>query len=275
MAIPSVHTWTLEERLTSTQANVLDGYITRGLDKLGNDTCEGALQFVDGASITFLEGSHLDLLSDAQLTLQSGSFLIGNGVNMTLVVDTGSMTFDSGSFVQIDGTAQIADLTVDNIFFTSPKLFERSFPLRPTWNSGWTIDGEGVLNLTQLSGNQLCFPVKLPHGAIITSVSLFYDGNGSHSGIPSTKPQVALRRRHSSTGVISTIATKNDASLSLSVFDSIHEIKLDTISHTVDAATYAYSIWLLVGEASTNAALGSKISGGKFYGTASAINGAP
>lgn len=256
----------LQQIINHTDLTNLDINMSHALDKTG-DTVSGAMDFVSTAAVNFESGSTWLMKSGSGLTLAAGSALIADGY-FFLNATSGAMLLPSGTTFTAD-TATVNALTVVTgpIALSSPATIVRTVPLNcfsaltgivfapDVWNQ--TINGTYQHAVIQ-SGSTLIMPLRLPHGATLTSISVYYQGASGHAGTVGAPFAYHLLGTAASTGVTSTLASATDVG-TLPAYEAYHPVT-QSMSILINAQNNSYAL-SFDGETSTNSIPGGIISG--------------
>lgn len=122
--------------------------------------------------------------------------------------------------------------------------------------SVWHIDQYGDADqLTNDIVESTTCPLPLPHGVVLTAVSVRVMGATGHAGLPGTMPTIHVIRHvmpaHTSLG------TASDTSASVGAYEDVHSITVSGLNVTIDRTLYRYSV-RLHGETGANFVLGLK-----------------
>lgn len=114
----------------------------------------------------------------------------------------------------------------------------------------WSINqyGDAIQELTHTTA-YASSPLLLPHGAVLTSVSVRVVAETGHGALPATMPAIHLIR-HASPAHTS-LGSASDSSGTPGAYESTHNITISGLSVTVDRTLYRYSV-RLSGEAGAN-----------------------
>lgn len=76
-------------------------------------------------------------------------------------------------------------------------------------------------------------PICVPHGAIVTSVTVRVQGAAGHGALPATKPTLSLVEMDDSNNA-TVIATQADLSGSVVAYEAVHSITKSGLTWTID-----------------------------------------
>lgn len=144
---------------------------------------------------------------------------------------------------KLDAAAPSRSVTrIQQSFFSSDDL------------ASWAINeyGDAVQALSTTTQHASC-PLLLPHGAVLTSVSVAVLPSGGHGALPATMPVLHVIR-HASPAHTS-LGNASDSSADVSAYEATHSITVSGLSVTVDRTLHRHSV-RLTGEAGANFAAG-------------------
>lgn len=283
--------WAINQKLTSAQINQIDTSLTYALDKRDgySDTLSSSIA-VDGY-FTFETGSSITMKSGSTITLQSGSILVSDATstaNLSGVTNhygncnirngallqvlpgatqifssTSSLVAGSGVTVNLAGaTTTVSDFTVNST--NKVKLTSRSVSraingwiLPPT--NDWVISA-GLPSTGSTSVHTAMIPLHLPHGSVLTSISVYIQPDSGHANLPATMPQFLLLRKTFASTTNTLIAIGTDSSADATEYETVHPITASGFSETIDRTQYIYMIDF-TSEGSTNAVDNMKLRG--------------
>lgn len=142
-----------------------------------------------------------------------------------------------------------------------------------TWTQPFSASGNNgprwIAGSTS-ANDHLTYRLDLPHGSVLTALSVQLKAAGAHVGLPAVMPSLALLRISlvDFTSGWSTQGTQSDTSASVAIYQTLHSLTISGLSITVDRGQYAYYA-RLIGESGTNA-LNSLEVGAEILGTFSA-----
>lgn len=221
--------------------------------------------------VSKVSGKALDAVGGGSYTPTAPiNFLGTQSINFhTFSVDsTGTLTVTPGGKVDVISGGNVEfnaseDLTIDDVLNTfqltlTPQSISQSSGT-PTW-VGQNF-GAGWLQSIVSSGFSIAFPINLPDGDTIISVTAGVNGgfNGGHSALPAGTDRLALELvRVSGTGAVTSLALRRDQSASVGVYDADHTVVLQngaldsgSMPQVVDASFRYYVV--VHGETGANA----------------------
>lgn len=171
---------------------------------------------------------------------------------------TGATTLgatDINGTTTLDGATTAANFTMSST--NKVKLASRSITrIQPYFfvteaPTVWTANfwGEAEQLLDNSTDPASC-PIRVPHGAVLTAVSVRVAAVGGHGGLPGTMPRIFVTR-HNDTGAHTSLGNQIDTSASTGTYQTAHDITLSGLSETIDRTLYRYSA-RLTGEAGAN-----------------------
>lgn len=271
--------------------------LTAALEFQGNFVRIGdgaELRFIDGATLRLFDGCNLVLEADADIIVNAGcEVIIEDGGQVTVndggalaLLDGGGMAVASGGFVQLQSGGKILclagaeiqvhdaeDLTIDDsvgafrLSLTPQSIGADSGGTDPAWRprlSGTPFAGTpcGWYQHDVLFQPCIAFPVSLPYGDDITTVTVSVDGSSAgvnHAAKPTGAdlPVVSLVQVDTS-GVATVLARRKDQSVDVGAYNAQHTIVLASgalddgaMPQTLDP-NYAYYV-VVHGETGANA----------------------
>lgn len=233
--------------VTTALADIISKVSGKALDGAGGGS------YTLTAPLIFLAGSDLRINNTLEV-LTTGSIDVNPG---------GNVTFQSGANVIVEVAEE---LTIDDdagTFILTLAPHSQSFDagtLAPTWlplpsAAGWFQHEVG-------SAVQIVFPITLPPGDDIVTISVRVNGAGAgagHSSIPLTTDRLKVSLISVAfDGVVTTLATRADQSADVGVYDINHVITLNSVSldtgslpRTINATERYYVV--IAGEHGANA----------------------
>lgn len=240
---------TTTNSLHSQTTSALDGAVTAGstlsvagASSLHNTTITGTLGVTGAVTAQSTLAVTGNIAGGAGLGL-TGSAVIGGTLGVT-----GNVTVNAGVDCQSLNVVHSADIDQDinlgSLFkYQTTKTFTRVIPYLVTklsWVPSGITDGAWTQASIDNTG-YLIGPVRVPNGAIITSISSTWRGNTGHSNPISqwTLPVLTLERLVVTTGTNLASVTANDLSLNTAAYEAIHNLSA-AASITVDNETTLY-----------------------------------
>lgn len=107
----------------------------------------------------------------------------------------------------------------------------------------WSL-GHGVQSAYHLEANVgpgdtavwVRYLLSVPHGAMLTAVTIHIHPGSGHTSLPATKPHADLYERTLSTDVAASLGSATDGTV-LASYDSVHSFAISGLSTVVDNAT--------------------------------------
>lgn len=106
----------------------------------------------------------------------------------------------------------------------------------------YSIDRDYQLTTLGTSVALATWPLDVPHGATINSVSVKVIGAGGHGALPATMPCVKFRKWNISTASGTVSSGTNDGSASVGAFEAAHTITRSGIAEVVNNSTTRYGV---------------------------------
>lgn len=251
--------WALNEKLTSAQANALDIDHANALDKVGGDTLTGPI-VVTGTTIDIDATS--ELFIDGELFIRGGgNFQIASGVNISIGSDAqflltvevaGLLTASAGVLLTGGRNVTLNSRSITRVMFGNVQDDKWDAIAPPSWAASAAAQAAPGTYLLQ-------FELKVPHGAVLTSVTVRLTGDGLHSTAPLTLPRLTVYSLDTSGNLVS-LGALTDTSASPggspTAYDVMHSITVSGLSVTIDRTTKRY-VASLSPEAGTGAQIGS------------------
>ena len=226
----------------------------------------------------------------AQFTAVTAAFLNKVRVDLSRAIDgTAGGLYTPSPAVEIGGdglevsgpavlsgasTISLADVTLSgtNKLKLASRSITRMLPLVGTAGDApttWTQPGTNA-NISNLltGGGIFAIPLDLPHGQVLQTIEIDYDGAGGHTALPDQfMPRIQLFRvafTGTETAITGGVAPNDgiDPSLSTAALEVDHAITLGSLAHTIDRATYSYVLYV-TGESGTGTTYKT---GGRFRG---------
>jgi len=178
---------------------------------------------------------------NSTLTLRAG------GVDGVTINDTGAAAFGQ--------TIDAVGIVTAGEFAVSPAIVEtRTVSTAAHFDVAQYDYVNGIYTALSAGSNLIRWPLPLPHGATVTSVSIVVDPAAGHGALP-VKPTVVLKR-HSDAGVTTTLVNVTDPSATVPAYEAVHTVTATVPGgHLVDRSVNHYSLEF------TNEAGGSALSG--------------
>lgn len=201
----------------------------------GDVDLAGEFRVLSTGSIVFRSSSDLLLETGSLMTLESGANIVTDG-NITA---SGTVLLESGALLVLDGAQAFLDAADDLVisaqtrtakFTMTPTAVEHVAGV-PAWQQ---IGSPGTWVQVDVAAQRtILFPVTLPPGDDIVSVTFGVDGNsaggGGHVTIPVLADRVTLRLVSVDTsGVVTTHATKADDSADATAYDTPHLVTMSS-----------------------------------------------
>jgi hypothetical protein len=217
-------------------------------------TFNGNSSHTSGSSETFLSGSSLLLnfgstLTSAGTTTLNGVTNVNGSISLNGTTTTTGVlncngpinligsTSVSGSLTATTSAVTMADFTLTGT--NKVKLVSRTYTRKigaimeraiPTdWDS--VVGAGGIFETSSVVGAQGFFPIRLPSGAIISSIRL-YIAPAMHVNLPASMPIIQLVSV--SNGASTLIATQTDPSTTVAAYNAYHAIQLSGLGYTVN-----------------------------------------
>lgn len=208
--------WTLNEKLTSAQQNLLDIDHANAVDKTGDTVpgtigVAGALQINSGGAFTALAGSSVTMGAGSLVQLSPGginNLIVGNNTNLKVQAGSsieclGSMTATGSLF------ANSFELLAGNRVKVSSRTITRSCrvgfsgtspspgpPLVwPYFVNSVADEGAYWVQNTTVDRPYMLFPLECGHNTVLTKVVVVLRPAGGHVALPSTQPSVEIIRK--------------------------------------------------------------------------------
>jgi hypothetical protein len=241
-----------------TEMNQLDIDHANALDKVGGDTITGPI-VVTGTSIDIDDTS--ELFVDGELFIRSGgNFQVASGVTYSVATDAQFIsTMEVGGLATLTGGASVG---THNLAITSRSVtrvmngyvqddkWDAIAP--PAWGASAAAQAAPGTYLLQ-------FELKVPNGAVLTSVTVRLTGASLHSTAPLTLPRLTVYSLDTSGNQVSLGALTDTSAApggSPAGYDVTHSITVSGLSVTIDRTTKRY-IASVSPEAGTGAQIGS------------------
>lgn len=228
-------------------------------------------------TIAVLGGSALPVLGFGPLQNATGASSGGDGFSLI-----GGAAITGASFNFASGTLRaVVQYIADHLASLTSSLDAVKIPLInvtrmlavPPFGSlstHWSFDQDGDLIDLDASGSLLVYPLDLPHGQSLSSVSVTILPNSGHSALPQFPPQALLLRKNVATNTVSTLSFKVDAPANPAAYELIHAVTTPLIAHTIDRTAYRYYL-RFSGENGSNALSGGLILGASYTVAATSI----
>ncbi len=173
------------------------------------------------------------------------------------------------------GANTFDDITVSsgNNYKVSSRSITRVIDDAPVYiatGTTFSADNHGVFTDAGTSGPDILWPLLIPHGQVLTSVSVSIEPNSGHGGLPANMPRMDVIKRDLVTSTASSIAFKVDASGSTGAYETAHSLTPTSFSETVDRSTYAYYV-KFISEYGVNSVSSLKILGVSYTVTLTSI----
>lgn len=204
--------------ITAAEVTAAGVSIQRALDGTGGGSYTPSAPLIIG-------GSGMQIPSGATWNvLSGGTFQVNSG---------GALTVASGGTLTMGGTGnvQLASRSITRVI--------HSIPVSRTVSGAhdWDVSFPGKATSLALGGD-LYIALRVPHGAVIASVSVYHYGAAGHVGAP-TMPNLALYSI-SLTDVQTNIANANETWVDAATYEAVHALTVSSINHTVDRSTLRY-----------------------------------
>ncbi len=125
------------------------------------------------------------------------------------------------------------------------------------WIAGsgdWTVLQGGMASNVTL-GDYLYVGLDVPHGATLTSVTIYINPDGAHVGLPANMPRIRVSKIGiGGTETVIGVET-TDATAFLVVYEAAHTITVSGLSEVIDRTAYRYNV-RLQSESGANALAG-------------------
>lgn len=139
--------WAINEKLTSAQMNQLDIDHANSLDKtIAGDTISGPITMSSTSSLTFNNGSDLNISGGVTITIDSGSNLISSGtwsLNGTITTTAAVLNIASNTQLNLISGSDLNAFSGTNVNLSGITTFFNGS--QTTWNVGSTISVAGLL----------------------------------------------------------------------------------------------------------------------------------
>jgi hypothetical protein len=203
--------------------------------------------------LRILNGGFLTILSGGTLSIPSGGILSGAGNS---VVTLAGINTISGP-TTISGTTTASDFTMSStnrVKLASRSITRTQSALPDRTSATWSIDAQGTPFQSANNTNPLVFPLRIPHGATLTSVQVGIIPTGGHGGAP-TMPTVQIG--YSATAGFTSLGTTSDPT-AFGSYQVAHDFGPTGLSHVVDRSTRRY-VAIVVGETGANYVAGLSV----------------
>ncbi len=192
------------------------------------------------------------------------------GVQLTQALDmVGGGSYAQGADIAITGNKKFTwsstgHFTFDNSVYVASRSETRSIETTPTYDpTKWAIsEADGIASNTLFAGGPfILYPLDLPHGQTLTSVTVYYTGPGGHAAFPGGAPTLptAVVEYIDTTGGGATVASQVDTSATVAVYEAIHPIVVNCGGHAIVRSSRRYYVKISA-EAGANG-----INGGIIY----------
>lgn len=106
----------------------------------------------------------------------------------------------------------------------------------------YSIDLYGNLTTLSTSVKSAAWPIELPHGSTLNSITVTVIGAAGHGALPATMPQIKWRKYNAITPAGATSSATVDSSASTGAFEAAHTIVKSSIAEVIDNTTQRYAI---------------------------------
>jgi hypothetical protein len=199
-------------------------------------------------------GAVLAVKSGGVLSTEAGSTIVAvgdagffAGVNFDAA---STITQEAGSTMDLDGTITVDNFTLSgtNKVKLASRSITRACELTPTADpTEWlcdTVSGTGKWFALGNAAEILTQPIHIPHGATITGVSVYVQGDSGHVGLPATPPKFYIHETDVTDGTVTSYGPYTDASASTGAFQAVHAISSGVISVSVSRAASRFCLAL-------------------------------
>lgn len=107
--------------------------------------------------------------------------------------------------------------------------------------ANWKSDNGGLMTNVILGTGVFFYPM-FPNGVKITSVRVGYQAAGAHTGLPDVMPTISLKYYDIGLDLTITVGSQADTSATVLAFQTLHEIIISGLTHTVDTTGRKYFI---------------------------------
>ncbi|MGK3981295.1 hypothetical protein WMF38_57390 [Sorangium sp. So ce118] len=195
------------------------------------------------------------------LRVASGGFLTVLAGGTLSVASTGTISFTSGGTITgtltLSAATTASDLTMsgtNKVKLASRSITRAQASMPSATSATWTIDAQGFAVQAANNTDKLIWPLRVPHGATLTAVSVGIDGAGGHGGNP-TRPSVEIG--WIGTTGFNSLGSATDAT-SIPSYDSFHSFGVSGLSEVVDRTNRRY-VAIITGETGGNYVAGLKV----------------
>ncbi len=141
---------------------------------------------------------------------------------------------------------------------TSTTRAVRGYPKFVT--TEYSIDGDFLLTTLTTGVSTAVWPIEIPHGSTLNSITVKVIGGGGHGALPATMPGVKFRKWNITTASGTVSAATVDGSGSVGVFEAAHTIVRSGIAEVIDNSALRYGVQF-ESEGGANAAVGLTVQG--------------
>lgn len=273
--------WALNQKMLSSEVTQMQARITASLDKTtAGDIISGTIELRQGANLFALSGStvqtnvsSLFAISGSVSGTSTSRFSLAAGSHFDVTGSARFLNLTSSANTNISGLVTIVanDLTISgstHLLYHSRSitrvLQSTPAPHCSTANTAdWDSKSDGNWFHTRpldpvIGGPGVIYhPLNLPHGQLLTAISVYIQGAAAHAALPAIMPQIFIKKRNVVTDVVTTISNVSDPSATTALLQSHHAISATGLTETVDNSTYYYFIELW-SESGANALVGTK-----------------
>jgi hypothetical protein len=153
------------------------------------------------------------------------------------------------------GAVTVADVTVTgtNRVKLASRSITRMQTVKPTATvaARWDLVADGTMIQTVDADSKLVIPLRVPHGATLTSVTVIVQAAAGHAGLPTTKASlevVSVDDAYATT----LIGTQGDPSANAAAYELVHPITETGLSVVINRETTAYYATLSAERGPTN-----------------------
>lgn len=224
------------------------GYLLRAYNDGGGQKVKlyGTMEVIDSAD--FVVKANGTLTADASSTLDLNGIVYADGT--VTFGATSTVSSNAASVWTLVGPITASDFTLSGTSKVelASRSITRTCELTPTADpTEWlcdTVSGTGKWFALGSAAEVLTQPLHVPHGATITGVSVYVQGDSGHVGLPATPPKFYIHETDVTTGTVTSYGPYTDGSASTGAFQAVHAISSGAISVSVSRAASRFCLAL-------------------------------
>jgi hypothetical protein len=158
-----------------------------------------------------------------------GGAAFGGTVAVENLTVSGSLV-GLGGPLEIGGNIEFSECRADTFTLRSEVTETRVLDVAPTFTAGeWALDRE-LRAVNVAPSRPITWALRVPNGAQIVTVAALFSASAGHTGLPSAKAQISLRKMPLSSGIPGEVAAAIDPASTVAAYQSLHLLTLDLTS---------------------------------------------